>query len=212
MNLFYNPKYVGDVAFLQIEPVEGELNYNKKGNVVEITNEDNVVGYNIFEITNEGNVVGYNIFEISKDITIEETGHIKLTDELVNVFQKRISEAGFDYKLNADLSPKFVVGYVETKDKHPDADKLSVLNVNVGNDTLQIVCGAPNVEAGQKVVVAKVGAVMPSGMVIKDAELRGVASSGMICSMKELNLPNAPEEKGIMVLNDSYEIGQAFFE
>ncbi|HDC8358874.1 TPA: DUF4479 domain-containing protein [Staphylococcus aureus] len=211
MNLFYNPKYVGDVAFLQIEPVEGELNYNKKGNVVEITNEGNVVGYNIFEITNEGNVVGYNIFEISKDITIEETGHIKLTDELVNVFQKRISEAGFDYKLNADLSPKFVVGYVETKDKHPDADKLSVLNVNVGNDTLQIVCGAPNVEAGQKVVVAKVGAVMPSGMVIK-AELRGVASSGMICSMKELNLPNAPEEKGIMVLNDSYEIGQAFFE
>ncbi|HDA2398820.1 TPA: DUF4479 domain-containing protein [Staphylococcus aureus] len=212
MNLFYNPKYVGDVAFLQIEPVEGELNYNKKGNVVEITNEGNVVGYNIFEITNEGNVVGYNIFEISKDITIEETGHIKLTDELVNVFQKRISEAGFDYKLNADLSPKFVVGYVETKDKHPDADKLSVLNVNVGNDTLQIVCGAPNVEAGQKVVVAKVGAVMPSGMVIKDAELRGVASSGMICSMKELNLPNAPEEKGIMVLNGSYEIGQAFFE
>lgn len=198
MNLFYNPKYVGDVALLQIEPVEGELNYNKKGNVV--------------EITNEGNVVGYNIFEISKDITIEEKGHIKLTDELVNVFQKRISEAGFDYKLNADLSPKFVVGYVETKDKHPDADKLSVLNVNVGNDTLQIVCGAPNVEAGQKVVVAKVGAVMPSGMVIKDAELRGVASSGMICSMKELNLPNAPEEKGIMVLNDSYEIGQAFFE
>ncbi|MBH4694781.1 DUF4479 domain-containing protein [Staphylococcus aureus] len=198
MNLFYNLKYVGDVAFLQIEPVEGELNYNKKGNVV--------------EITNEGNVVGYNIFEISKDITIEEKGHIKLTDELVNVFQKRISEAGFDYKLNADLSPKFVVGYVETKDKHPDADKLSVLNVNVGNDTLQIVCGAPNVEAGQKVVVAKVGAVMPSGMVIKDAELRGVASSGMICSMKELNLPNAPEEKGIMVLNDSYEIGQAFFE
>ncbi|HCJ4556266.1 TPA: DUF4479 domain-containing protein, partial [Staphylococcus aureus] len=191
-------KYVGDVAFLQIEPVEGELNYNKKGNVV--------------EITNEGNVVGYNIFEISKDISIEEIGHIKLTDELVNVFQKRISEAGFDYKLNADLSPKFVVGYVETKDKHPDADKLSVLNVNVGNDTLQIVCGAPNVEAGQKVVVAKVGAVMPSGMVIKDAELRGVASSGMICSMKELNLPNAPEEKGIMVLNDSYEIGQAFFE
>ena len=54
MNLFYNPKYVGDVAFLQIEPVEGELNYNKKGNVV-----------------------GYNIFEISKDITIEEKGHIK---------------------------------------------------------------------------------------------------------------------------------------
>ncbi|CDR66248.1 YtpR family tRNA-binding protein [Staphylococcus schweitzeri] len=198
MNLFYNPKYVGDIAFLQIEPVEGELNYNKKADVV--------------EITNEGKVVGFNIFGISNDITIKETGHIKLTDELVIAFQQRINQAGFTYKLDVDLSPKFVVGYVETKDKHPDADKLSVLNVNIGNDTLQIVCGAPNVEAGQKVVVAKVGAVMPSGMVIKDAELRGVASSGMICSMKELNLPNAPEEKGIMVLNDSYEIGQAFFE
>lgn len=89
-------------------------------------------------------------------------------------------------------------------------DKLSVLKVNVGNEHLQIVCGAPNVEAGQKVVVAKVGTVMPSGMVIKDAELRGVASSGMICSMKELNLPNAPQEKGIMVLSNDYEIGQAF--
>lgn len=91
-------------------------------------------------------------------------------------------------------------------------DKLSVLKVNVGNEHLQIVCGAPNVEAGQKVVVAKVGKVMPSGMVIKDAELRGVASSGMICSMKELNLPNAPQEKGIMVLSNDYEIGQAFFD
>ena len=51
---------------------------------------------------------------------------------------------------------------------------------------------------------------MPSGMVIKDAQLRGVDSSGMVCSMKELNLPNAPQEKGILVLSDNYQIGQAF--
>ena len=75
-----------------------------------------------------------------------------------------------------------------TKEKHPNADKLNVCTVDVGNETLQIVCGAPNVEEGQKVVVAKVGAVMPSGMVIRDAELRGVASSGMICSATELSL------------------------
>nr|MDK7245178.1 DUF4479 domain-containing protein [Staphylococcus lugdunensis] len=112
----------------------------------------------------------------------------------------------------ADLSPKFVVGYVKTKEKHPNADKLSILSVDVATEVLQIVCGAPNVEAGQKVVVAKVGAVMPSGMVIKDAQLRGVDSSGMVCSMKELNLPNAPQEKGILVLSDNYQIGQAFFE
>ena len=59
----------------------------------------------------------------------------------------------------------------------------------------------PNVDEGQKVVVAKVGAVMPSGMVIRDAELRGVPSAGMICSAKELGLPDAPEEKGILVLD-----------
>lgn len=198
MNLFYNPHGVGDVAFLQIEPTDGTFDYNKKNDVV--------------EITQDGQVVGYNIFNLSDKIKIDGNGHVKLTSEIIDTLQQAISNSGFDYQLDTDLSPKFVVGYVETKEKHPDADKLSVLNVNVGDETLQIVCGAPNVAAEQKVVVAKVGAVMPSGMVIKDAELRGVASSGMICSMKELNLPNAPQEKGIMVLNDDYEIGQAFFE
>ena len=198
MKLFYNPQGVGDVAFLQIEPTDGAFDYNKKDDVV--------------EITQDGQVVGFNIFNVSDKIKIEGNGHIKLTSEIIEALQQSINNSGFNYKLDTDLSPKFVVGYVETKEKHPDADKLSVLKVNVGNETLQIVCGAPNVAAEQKVVVAKVGAVMPSGMIIKDAKLRGVDSSGMICSMKELDLPNAPQEKGIMVLNDDYEIGQAFFE
>src|SRR5699024_12575590 len=103
-------------------------------------------------------------------------------------------------------------GKDETKAKHPDADRLSVVKVEVATEKLPIVCGAPNVEARQKGVFAKVGAVRPSGMVIKDAALRGVDSSAMICSMKELNLPHAPQEKGIMVLSDEYKVGQAFFE
>ena len=177
MNLFYNPQGVGDVAFLQIEPTDGAFDYNKKDDVV--------------EITQDGQVVGFNIFNVSDKIKIEGNGHIKLTSEIIEALQQSINNSGFNYQLDTDLSPKFVVGYVETKEKHPDADKLSVLKVNVGNETLQIVCGAPNVAAEQKVVVAKVGAVMPSGMVIKDAKLRGVDSSGMICSMKELDLPNA---------------------
>ena len=198
MNLFYNPQGVGDVAFLQIEPTDGAFDYNKKDDVV--------------EITQDGQVVGFNIFNVSDKIKIEGNGHIKLTSEIIEALQQSINNSGFNYQLDTDLSPKFVVGYVETKEKHPDADKLSVLKVNVGNETLQIVCGAPNVAAEQKVVVAKVGAVMPSGMVIKDAKLRGVDSSGMICSMRELDLPNAPQEKGIMVLSDDYEVGKAFFE
>ncbi|MGY3480650.1 MULTISPECIES: YtpR family tRNA-binding protein [Staphylococcus] len=198
MNLFYNKEAVGDVAFLQIEPTTGEFTYETKNDVVEIRQDNKVVGFNIF-----------NASKVSK---ITGKGHIKLDENLIHDLQKAINNAGFTFELNADLSPKFVVGYVETKEKHPDADKLSVLNVDVETEKLQIVCGAPNVEAGQKVVVAKVGAVMPSGMVIKDAALRGVDSSGMICSMKELNLPNAPQEKGIMVLSDEYKVGQAFFE
>ncbi|MGG3923996.1 DUF4479 domain-containing protein, partial [Geobacillus thermodenitrificans] len=61
-----------------------------------------------------------------------------------------------------------------------------------------------------KVVVAKIGAVMPSGLVIQESELRGVTSRGMICSARELGLPNAPQEKGILVLSDEYEVGQPF--
>ncbi|WP_019467701.1 YtpR family tRNA-binding protein [Staphylococcus cohnii] len=198
MNLFYNKEAVGDVAFLQIEPTTGEFTYEIKNDVVEIRQDNKVVGFNIFNASKVSNITG--------------KGHIKLDENLIHDLQKAINNAGFTFELNADLSPKFVVGYVETKDKHPDADKLSVLNVDVETEKLQIVCGAPNVEAGQKVVVAKVEAVMPSGMVIKDAALRGVDSSGMICSMKELNLPNAPQEKGIMVLSDEYKVGQAFFE
>ncbi len=121
-----------------------------------------------------------------------------------------LSRNGVEETLVVDLSPKFVVGYVESKEKHPNADKLSVCKVNVGEETLQIVCGAPNVDQGQKVVVAKVGAVMPSGLVIKDAELRGVPSSGMICSAKELALPDAPAEKGILVLEGDHKAGDAF--
>ena len=198
MNLFYNKEAVGDVAFLQIEPSTGEFTYETKNDVVEIRQDNKVVGFNIFKASKVSKITG--------------NGHIKLDEKLIQDLQQAIKNAGFTFELNADLSPKFVVGYVETKEKHPDADKLSVLNVDVATEKLQIVCGAPNVEAGQKVVVAKVGAVMPSGMVIKDAALRGVDSSGMICSMKELNLPNAPQEKGIMVLSDEYKVGQAFFE
>ncbi len=105
-----------------------------------------------------------------------------------------------------------VVGHVIACEQHPNADKLRITKVDLGNGepAVQIVCGAPNVAEGQRVVVAKIGAVMPSGLVIQHSELRGVPSEGMICSARELALPNAPQEKGILVLDEGYEIGQAF--
>ncbi|PCF84157.1 YtpR family tRNA-binding protein [Staphylococcus delphini] len=198
MNLLFNPTGVGNVAFLQLEQGEGPFEYERHGDVVVIKDNQKIVGFNLFEATNHLNIDG--------------VGHIKLTETLLAEIQKMIDSTDLDYQIEADLSPKFVVGYVQSKEKHPNADKLSIVQVDVGTETLQIVCGAPNIDQGQKVVVAKVGAVMPSGMIIKDAELRGVPSSGMVCSMKELNLPNAPQEKGIMVLDDHYQVGQPFFD
>ncbi|MGK9043437.1 YtpR family tRNA-binding protein [Mammaliicoccus vitulinus] len=198
MNLFYNKNGVGDVLMVTIDPVTEGLVYEYKNDIT--------------IIKSESNVVGFNIFNASKYVQLEGNGNIKVQEKHINSIQDLLEKNHIDYKLEADLSPKFVVGYVTEKSKHPDADKLSVCQVDVGNQTLQIVCGAPNIDQDQKVVVAKVGAVMPSGMVIKDAELRGVPSSGMICSMKELDLEGAPNEKGIMVLEDSYTVGTPFFE
>lgn len=133
-----------------------------------------------------------------------------MTKEVVEALTQALAKNDVTVDLDVDFSPKFVVGHVETKEKHPNADKLNICTVNVGEETLQIVCGAPNVEAGQKVVVAKIGAVMPSGMLIKEGNLRGVDSFGMICSARELAIPNAPSEKGIMVLAEDAKIGEPF--
>ncbi|PYF08984.1 phenylalanine--tRNA ligase subunit beta [Ureibacillus chungkukjangi] len=82
-----------------------------------------------------------------------------------------------------------VVGYVVSKEKHPDADKLNVCQVEVGEgDIRQIICGAPNVDAGQKVIVALPGARLPGGVKIKKAKMRGQESNGMICALQELGV------------------------
>jgi phenylalanyl-tRNA synthetase beta chain len=108
---------------------------------------------------------------------------------------------------------KIVVGYVQSCEKHPDADKLSVCQIDLGTAVRQIVCGAKNIAAGQYVPVATVGAVMPNGMKIKHAKLRGVESDGMVCSSTELGLPKLGE--GILVLDETIgklEIGRELRE
>lgn len=102
-----------------------------------------------------------------------------------------------------------VVGQVLTCQKHPDADKLSLTTVDVGQESpLSIVCGAPNVAAGQKVAVATIGSVLYFGeqeVVIKKTKIRGELSEGMICAEDELGLGTSHD--GIMVLNSSAAIG-----
>ena len=120
---------------------------------------------------------------------------------------EKITRAGIEVDSVIDRSQgmtNIVVGHVVSKEKHPDADKLSICQVDVGTDVRQIICGAPNVEAGQKVIVALPGAKLPGGIKIKKAKMRGQESNGMICSLQELGIegrvvPKAYSE-GIYVL------------
>ncbi len=106
-----------------------------------------------------------------------------------------------DKVTNITIPSGVVVGKVLEKEKHPDADKLSVCQVDLGNEVVQIVCGAKNVDKDQFVPVAIVGCDLGNNFKIKAAKLRGVASNGMICSSTEIGLPKLND--GIMILDDS---------
>ncbi|MGN8645730.1 phenylalanine--tRNA ligase subunit beta [Gracilibacillus sp. HCP3S3_G5_1] len=127
---------------------------------------------------------------------------------------ERITKSGIEVEgLERFASPanNVVVGYVESCEKHPNADKLNLCQVNVGDEKLQIICGAPNIAQGQKVAVAKPGAVLPGNFKIKKAKLRGVESNGMICSLQELGVEEkfVPKEfaSGIFVFPEDTAIG-----
>ena len=102
-----------------------------------------------------------------------------------------------------------VIGEVKTKEKHPDADRLSITTVDVGaENVLNIVCGASNIEAGQKVVVATIGAVLYDGdesFKIKKSKIRGQLSEGMVCAEDEIGLGSSHE--GILVLDAKAKVG-----
>lgn len=99
-----------------------------------------------------------------------------------------------------------VVGEVLEKKKHPDADKLSIVKVKISEtEIFEIVCGALNIEAGQKVAVALVGAQLPCGLKIEKRKVRGVESCGMVCAEDELGL--GKNHEGIMVLDKSLKVG-----
>lgn len=112
----------------------------------------------------------------------------------------------------AQQSTDVVIGYVEDCEQHPNADKLNLCQVDIGDQRLQIVCGAPNVSQGQKVAVAKPGAVLPGGFKIKKVKLRGVESNGMICSLQELGIDEkyVPKDvsEGIFVFPDDVTVGE----
>lgn len=137
---------------------------------------------------------------VNPSLSSDELSHL-LTMAGLEVEEMKPVAAAFD---------KVVVAQVLTKDKHPDADRLNVLTVDVGQaEPLTIVCGAGNVTVGMKAPCALVGAKLP-GIDIKQAKVRGIASFGMMCSEKELGL--AEESAGLMVLDADAIVGQSIRE
>lgn len=132
-------------------------------------------------------------------------------DDSVSNLAERITRTGIEVDDLIDYTKdikNLVVGFVKSKEKHPDADKLNVCQVDIGEDEpVQIVCGAPNVDAGQYVIVAKIGGRLPGGIKIKRAKLRGERSEGMICSLQEIGISSnyIPKsfESGIFVFSES---------
>lgn len=128
---------------------------------------------------------------------------IDITEISTDKILKALNSIGLEvdsYK-KFSVADKVVIGYVKSKKAHENSDHLSVCEVDTGSQSLQIVCGAKNVESGQFVAVSLIGAVLPNGLTIKPAKLRGVESNGMICSSSELGFPKLND--GIMVLDDS---------
>ena len=133
----------------------------------------------------------------------------------VNVLAEKITRTGIEVDDIIDYTKdikNLVVGHIQSKAPHPDADKLSLCQVDIGEEApVQIVCGAPNVDAGQSVIVATVGGRLPGGIKIKRAKLRGERSEGMICSLQEIgissNLVPKQFEEGIYVFTSDVKPG-----
>lgn len=156
MQAFYNKQGIGDVLLIALK--QGDRHSIKEerfGDVVRISDKDGLVGY--------------NVFQASEYLKITTAGRVQADEGFAGRIREIFQQNKLDDAFEVDLTPKFVVGYVKQKEKHSNADKLSVCQVDLGDETVQIVCGAPNVDAGQKVVVAKVGAIMPSGLKSKPA-------------------------------------------
>lgn len=198
----YNNQAFDDLLVVLLENSAAEDQaFERKGDITEITDKKS------------GKAVGYNFFEASQWVGgLEESGPVTLSEEQVAALNKALENEGFTGNLEADTAPKFVVGYVQECEPHPDSDHLSLTKTEVDNDeVLQIVCGAPNIAQGQKVVVAKPGAVMPDGLVIWPGELRGETSNGMITSARELGIDTSEDgHRGIMVLEDNAKVGSEF--
>ena len=137
--------------------------------------------------------------------------YIDISDEDLHELATKITKAGINIeKVITNHIDNLVIGEVTECYDHPDSDHLHVCKVNTGSETYQIVCGAPNVRVGLKVIVALPGAILPGDFKIKKSKIRGVESNGMLCALYELGLEEKNDEtyaKGIEELPNDAKVG-----
>ena len=160
---------------------------------------------NVTILYNNEDIIGYNI--ISEEFKTLKDGYHPISEN-IEVINTILEKEGLK-ALEADLENYFKVGKVIECVEHPESDHLHICKVDVGNEQLQIVCGAHNCEEGIKVVVACVNAIMANGSLITAGKLRGVDSYGMLCSAYELGLIEE-HIKGLLILDESYNVGDSF--
>lgn len=189
LGIFYNKNHLKDTLLVV---------FDKNTTKIDDSNKNYCLG---FDDKNEISFI--NIFNILNHIELP-SGFLLLTPK-INEFIKQITNTDSPSEVNDN---KFVVGEVikcdEIKNSH-----LHLCLVDIGNQELQIVCGAKNVKLGLKVVVAQTGAILPNGKFIINGELLGNKSFGMLCSKKELNILNMPfNDNGIIELDKKFKIGE----
>ena len=200
MIFIYNKEHVGDVLMVIVKNSgDAKLDVERKGNVARVF------------LKETGETVAWNIFEVSHLFEIEKRGQVFLTDDQVARLNQELQAQDFTEKIINDKEPKFVVGEIVEMVAHPDSDHLNICQVAVASDkTVQIVAGAPNARVGLKTIVVLPGAMMPKGNLIFPGELRGEKSFGMMCSPRELALPNAPQKRGVIELSEDQVVGTPF--
>lgn len=197
----YNKTGLQDVVlcYFQPENSKDKVEVEKHNELVVLKQNEQIIGINILHASAQIKT------PISEGFSL--TAKVDETEQIKQIINK---ELGF--MPESTLKQHFVIGHVTQCEAHPDSDKLSICLVDVGNQVVQIVCGAKNIKTGLFVVVAMVGSMMPSGLLIQPSVLRKVESNGMICSSKELGLPELQDYAGILELPDTATIGMDFVE
>lgn len=173
-----NKKTMGDTAVVLIGHYSEEKNIKQQGDLT------------IIESNNK--VIGVNVKNASKHFKLEEGAH-SLTDEQISFFRSQ--------NLDFNFSSMFSVGKIISRENHPKSEKLFVLKVQTDKE-LTIVTNSLNSTKGNNVVVANVGAILPSGLEIKHSKVMGMESEGMLCGGETLGLEKTD---GVLIVNDKTE-------